>query len=152
MPYALCPSFVLRPLPLGDSVTNPSTTESTTLFWLENAVKITRVETMSVVVPVREGAWHSAEYVPEGYTYGGAWIRLHWPEFPIVLLKLHTDEGLVGLGEVPKGISEADVQRPAQFFEGRDLWSFNLQELPLETMLVRSFLDLLPATKWRSST
>jgi muconate cycloisomerase len=35
---------------------------------------------------------------------------------------------------VPKGIPEETVRRAAAFFEGRDLWSFNLQELPLETM------------------
>lgn len=97
-------------------------------------MKIIRVETFSVVVPLHEGAWHSAEFVPEGYAFGGQWIQLHWPEFPSVLLKLHTDEGLVGFGEVPKGVPEAMVRQPAQFFEGRDLWSFNLQELPLETM------------------
>ncbi len=97
-------------------------------------MKITRVETVVVIVPVHEGAWHSSEFVPEGYTYGGQWVRLHWPEFPSVLLKLHTDEGLVGFGEVPKGVPEAMVRQAAPFFEGRDLWSFNLQELPLETM------------------
>lgn len=97
-------------------------------------MKITRVETVSVVVPVHEGAWHSAEFVPEGYSYGGQWVRLHWPEFPIVILKLHTDDGLIGLGEVAKGVPEATVLGQASFFEGRDLWSFNLQELPLETM------------------
>jgi len=97
-------------------------------------MKITRIETIVVQVPVHDGAWHSAEFVPEGYTYGGQWVRTHWPEFPIVMLKLHTDEGLVGLGEVSKGTPEADVRRAAQFFEGCDLWSFNLQELPLQTM------------------
>jgi muconate cycloisomerase len=97
-------------------------------------MKITRVETITVVVPLHEGSWHSDEFVPEGYTYGGQWVRLHWPEYPNVLIKLHTDEGLVGLGEVPKGVTEPTVRRVAQFFEGRDLWSFNLQELPLETM------------------
>lgn len=97
-------------------------------------MKITRVETIAVSVPLHEGSWHSAQYVPEGYTYGGTWIRLHWPEFPIVLIKLHTDEGLVGLGEVPKGIPEETVRGAAQFIEGRELASFNLQELPLETM------------------
>ena len=97
-------------------------------------MKITRVETFAVIVPLHEGAWHSAEFVPEGYAYGGQWMRLHWPEFPSVILKLHTDEGLVGLGEVPKGVPEATVRQSAPFFEGRDLWSFNLQELPLETM------------------
>jgi muconate cycloisomerase len=97
-------------------------------------MKITSVETITVVVPVHDGAWHSAEFVPEGYRFGGQWIRLHWPEFPIVIIKLHTDEGLVGLGEVSKGIPEADVRAAAPFFEGQDLWSFNLQDLPLETM------------------
>src|SRR5438309_2107097 len=97
-------------------------------------MKITRVETVSVVVPLHEGAWHSAEFVPEGYQYGGQWIRLHWPEFPIVILQLHTDEGLIGLGEVAKGVPEDAIRKATTFFEGRDLWSFNLQELPLETM------------------
>lgn len=95
-------------------------------------MKITRIETVSVVVPIREGTWHSPEYDPETYFHGGAEISLHWPDFPIVLLRIHTDEGLVGLGEVPKGVSESEVRRPAKYFEGRDLWSFNLQELPFE--------------------
>ncbi|CAN5781833.1 enolase C-terminal domain-like protein [soil metagenome] len=95
---------------------------------------ITTVETNTVVVPIHDGTWHSPELNPEGYSYGGTWIQLHWPEFPIVLLKLHTDDGLVGLGEVPKGIPESTVRQAAQFFEGHDLWDFNLQELPLETM------------------
>ena len=52
----------------------------------------------------------------------------------MLLIKLHTDEGLVGLGEVAKGIPEATVRAQASFFEGQELESFNLQELPLETM------------------
>lgn len=95
-------------------------------------MKITRVETTTVVVPLHPGSWHSPIHDPEGYTYGGRWVRLHWPEFPIVILQLHTDEGLIGLGEVPKGMPEATVRAAASFFEGQDLWSFNLQELPLE--------------------
>ena len=98
------------------------------------AITITRVETFTVVVPLHDGSWHSAEFVPEGYHYGGAFVRLHWPEFPIVLLRLQTDAGLSGLGEVPKGVPEATVRRYAEFFEGRALWSFNLQDLPIQTM------------------
>ncbi|HKG25321.1 MAG TPA: hypothetical protein VKB09_06710, partial [Thermomicrobiales bacterium] len=71
-------------------------------------MKIVRVETATVVVPLHEGSWHSQEFEPEGYTYGGTWVRLHWPEFPIVIIRLHTNEGIVGLGEVPKGIPAAD--------------------------------------------
>jgi muconate cycloisomerase len=97
-------------------------------------MKITRVETITVVVPLHEGSWHSPEFVPEGYSYGGQWIRLHWPEYPIVLLKLHTDEGLIGLGEVPKGTPAHEVMQAAHFFENVKLDAINLQELPLETM------------------
>ncbi len=97
-------------------------------------MKITRVATVTVVVPLHEGSWHSPEFVPEGYSYGGRWVRLHWPEYPIVLLKLHTDEGLVGLGEVPKGTAAEVVMRAAPFFENVELDAINLQELPLETM------------------
>ena len=39
-------------------------------------MKITRVETYTVVVPLHEGSWHSKEFVPEGYDYGGQWVRL----------------------------------------------------------------------------
>lgn len=95
-------------------------------------MKITRVETISVVVPIRSGTWHSPEYDPETYVHGGSEISLHWPDFPIVLLRIHTDDGLVGLGEVPKGVSETEVRRPAPLYEGRDLFSFNLQELPFD--------------------
>ena len=97
-------------------------------------MKITRVETITVVVPLHPGSWHSPEFEPEGYTYGGRWVRLHWPEYPIVLIKLHTDEGLVGLGEVPKGTTAATVMQAAEFFVGLELAQINLQELPLETM------------------
>lgn len=97
-------------------------------------MKISKVETISVVVPVREGAWHSPELDQDGASYGGRWVRMYWPEFPIVILRLHTDEGLIGLGEVAKGVPEATVRAAAEAFEGRDLWSFNLQEMPLETI------------------
>ena len=50
-------------------------------------MKITRVETLTVIVPLHEGAWHSPQYNPEGYVYGGTWVRLHWPDFPIVLIR-----------------------------------------------------------------
>jgi muconate cycloisomerase len=95
-------------------------------------MKITHVETVSVVVPLHAGSWHSADYEPEGKTIGGAWFRQRWEEFPIVILRVHTDEGLVGLGEAPKGTPEEAVRRYASAFEGRELASFNLQDLPMD--------------------
>lgn len=97
-------------------------------------MKITEVETIKVQVPLHEGSWHSAEFDPEGYFYGGQWVNLHWPDFRIVLLQLRTDQGVVGLGEAPKGIAEAQVQQYRSLFEGQSIWNFNLQDLPFETM------------------
>ncbi len=96
-------------------------------------MKITRVETTTVSVPIHPGSWHSPEYEPEGYTSGGTWVRHHWPDVPIVVMRLQTDEGLVGLGEVPRGVPAEQVLEMAPLFEGRELWWFNLQELPINT-------------------
>ena len=74
-------------------------------------MKITRVEIFTVVVPLHEGSWHSREFVPEGYVYGGQWARLH------------TDKGRVGLGEAPRGLPEAAIRREAQCFKrSRKSW------------------------------
>jgi muconate cycloisomerase len=99
-------------------------------------MKITQVETITVRVPIHEGSWHSPEFDPEGYYYGGQWVELHWPGFPIVLIQVHTDGGLTGLGEAPKGVGAAQVQQFSEFFVGRSIWDFNLQDLPFETMWV----------------
>lgn len=93
-------------------------------------MKITRLQTDTVVVPLHRGAWHSPSLIE---SRADSWEHLHWPERPIVLLRLHTDAGLVGLGEIPRGVSAATVEHTAGFLVGQDLWSFNLQDIPLET-------------------
>jgi muconate cycloisomerase len=92
-------------------------------------MKITRIETLTVVVPLHPGAWDSVVGVD---TAGDIWEHRHWTERPIVLLRLHTDEGLSGLGEVPRGVSARDVEQAAAFVVGHDLWDLNLQSPPLE--------------------
>jgi muconate cycloisomerase len=92
-------------------------------------MKIVRIETFTVVVPLHPGSWDSESGIDVD---GESWEHLHWPERPLVLLRLHTDEGLTGLGEVPRGVSASTVEQAAAFMVGRDLWSFNLQSLPLE--------------------
>jgi L-alanine-DL-glutamate epimerase-like enolase superfamily enzyme len=95
-------------------------------------MKITHIETVSVLVPLHPGSWHSAEYEPEGKSIGGHWFRQRWEEFSIVVLRMHTDAGLIGLGEAPKGVSEVAIRNLAPAFEGRELTSFNLQDLPMD--------------------
>ncbi|MEM3047471.1 MAG: mandelate racemase/muconate lactonizing enzyme family protein [Candidatus Bathyarchaeia archaeon] len=55
-------------------------------------MQIVRVETAVVRVPVHPGSWNSPEYGPP-----------EWDELPIVLVRLTTDEGIVGIGETRGG-------------------------------------------------
>jgi L-alanine-DL-glutamate epimerase-like enolase superfamily enzyme len=91
-------------------------------------LKLTRIETFTVVVPLHEGAWHSA-----GINHAGdSWEHGHWPERQCVLFQLHTDEGLVGVGEVSRGVSALEVEQGAASLIGRELWDINLQSLALD--------------------
>jgi muconate cycloisomerase len=82
-------------------------------------MKITRIETFKVVVPLKSHAWNSPEFGPD-----------IWDQRPIVLMKVHTDTGIVGLGEMGKGKPEEAVHRDASSFIGRTPLEFNLQDLP----------------------
>jgi muconate cycloisomerase len=92
-------------------------------------MKITRIETFTVVVPLHPGAWHSKSDVDPT---DESWEHWRWPDRPIVLLRLHTDDGLTGLGEVPRGVTASTVEQTTASLIGQDLWSLNLQALPLE--------------------
>jgi muconate cycloisomerase len=94
-------------------------------------MKITQVETFTVVVPLHEGSWHSLEFDPDRYYVGGTSVPSPWPAVPIVVLRLQTDEGPVGLGEVTRGVPASAVHDVAHLFVGRELASFNLQDLPM---------------------
>ena len=85
-------------------------------------MKITKIETFRVRVPLHPVSWHSADI--DGL--GGAW----W-DFPIVLLRMTTDSGLSGLGEAPKGLPEGAIRRYAPLFCGRNPFEMNWQQLPI---------------------
>ncbi|MBM3264034.1 MAG: hypothetical protein FJY97_11500 [candidate division Zixibacteria bacterium] len=83
------------------------------------AMKITRIETWKVVVPLKAGAWNSPEFGPD-----------IWDQRPIVLMRVHTDTGIAGLGELVKGKPEEAVLQDAPSYVGRSPLEFNLQDLP----------------------
>jgi muconate cycloisomerase len=83
-------------------------------------MRITDLRLYTVRVPTHPGAWHSPEYGPPG-----------WDEPPIIILTLHTDAGLVGLGEVQRGVPEATVLQYAPQVLGIDPLAVNLQALPI---------------------
>lgn len=82
-------------------------------------MKITRVDTFRVTVPLKPGAWNSPEFGPD-----------IWDQRPIVLMKVYTDAGIVGLGELGKGKPEEAVRQDAPSYIGRSPLEFNLQDLP----------------------
>jgi muconate cycloisomerase len=93
-----------------------------------NGLKITRVEIIPVVVPFKQLMdTYNAKIVDEErglYPVG---------RMPIQIIKLHTDEGLVGLGEAYRGLPEWAIERSASMLIGKDLFEMNLQK-PITTM------------------
>jgi muconate cycloisomerase len=95
-------------------------------------MKITRIDTYTVVVPVHPGSWHSPAHEPEAYVRGGVVVNMEWPKVPTVILRVHTDAGLIGLGEAHRGIGEAAVRAWEPYLIGHDVEEFILQDLPMQ--------------------
>ncbi|MBS7610088.1 mandelate racemase/muconate lactonizing enzyme family protein [Candidatus Bathyarchaeota archaeon] len=66
---------------------------------------------------------------------------------PKIIIKVHTDEGIVGIGESYRGISEENVQRASQILIGRDPFEMNFQELGmpygLDHLFEQAILDIV---------
>lgn len=83
------------------------------------SIKIESLETFKVVVPLKPGTVYSED---------AAFLEPFWrdfqkgnPEMPKIIIKLHADNGLVGIGETFRGAPEASVLRNGQFLIGRNI-------------------------------
>lgn len=65
-------------------------------------VRITRITAYETVVPCHPGSENSPEY--------GSFIGHDWTQMPICLLEAEMDDGLIGLGEVVRGTSLAELE------------------------------------------
>ena len=83
-------------------------------------MKITEVQTFTVRVPTVPGSWHSPEFGDPG-----------WDDETAVIVRFLTDEGLVGVGEVPRTIPEVTVRKYVPQVIGCDPLDLNLQSLPI---------------------
>lgn len=83
-------------------------------------MKITHVETFTVVVPALPGSWHSPEFGPP-----------EWDMVPATLIQVQTDAGIKGLGEAMRGIPAQTVLAYAANLIGKDPLALNLQALPI---------------------
>jgi L-alanine-DL-glutamate epimerase-like enolase superfamily enzyme len=81
---------------------------------------ITRILATEVCVPFRSGWTDSPQYGTSSWKTFSKWI-----------LEIQTADGLSGLGETPRGIGRAAVERIARHLTGRDVRSINLSQIML---------------------
>ena len=87
------------------------------------SIKIERVETFKVVVPLKPGTVYSADATDlEPF-----WIDFQKgnPEAPKVIIKLYADNGLIGIGETARGVPEGSVSKSGNFLIGRNILDLN---------------------------
>jgi len=86
-------------------------------------LKITKIELFKVVVPMQDDIINSPEFGPDALT--------EFPSIPKFMLKVHTDSGIVGIGETERGLMDDVVHRNADFLTGKNILDFNLTRLEL---------------------
>jgi muconate cycloisomerase len=83
-------------------------------------MKITKIHGYEVVVPTHPGRVTSASYGPAVFD-----------EAPKIIIEVHTDTGLIGLGEAYRGSGEAGLRSAFGRLAGVDLTAVCIQEPPV---------------------
>lgn len=83
-------------------------------------MQITHINHYVVVVPMQPGTVHSPQ-----------WGKPEFDEVPKFILKVHTDEGIVGIGETYRGVTRAEVQACADTLMGVNPLRLPLSNLPI---------------------
>lgn len=86
-------------------------------------LKITRIEMFPVAVPMQDDIINSPEFSPDALS--------EFPGIPKFILKVHTDSGIVGIGETSRGLRAAPLRRNIEFLQGRNILDLNLSRLGL---------------------
>mgnify|MGYP004702213437 CR=1 FL=1 len=87
----------------------------------QERLTITRVDLFRVVVPMKADSTTDPETAESS----------RFDLVPKIILKVHTDSGIVGIGETGRGEDYAAVERNAAFLRGKNLFDFNLTRLDL---------------------
>ena len=97
-------------------------------------LKITKVEIFQVVVPIQDDIINSPEFNPDGLS--------EFPKGPKVIVKLHTDSGLVGIGETSRNVAKEGAIENARDLEGQDVLDLNLPRLELPDRATRTGFEM----------
>jgi muconate cycloisomerase len=71
------------------------------------------------------------QHMQPGTINGPEYEELRWDEVPKYLVRLHTDGGVTGIGETPRGLAEEALVAGAQALLGKDLLALDLAQLPV---------------------
>jgi muconate cycloisomerase len=86
-------------------------------------LQVAKTELFKVVVPMQDDIINSPEFGPDALT--------EFPSLPKFIIKLHTDSGIVGIGETSRDLKDEEVRRNAGFLRGKNLFDLNLTRLGL---------------------
>lgn len=93
------------------------------------SIKISRVETFKVVVPMKPGSVLSddaADLEPFWHDF-----QKGNPEAPKFIIKLFSDDGLVGIGETSRGVEDAAIAKNAGFLGGHNILGLDFTDSSL---------------------
>ncbi|MBS1824721.1 MAG: mandelate racemase/muconate lactonizing enzyme family protein [Acidobacteria bacterium] len=97
-------------------------------------LKITRIEVFQVIVPVDPDIINSPEFGPDGLT--------EFPKGPKIILKIHTDSGLIGIGESSRTVPKESALQNAKYLEGQTALDLNLPRLKLPHPATRHAFEI----------
>jgi muconate cycloisomerase len=92
-------------------------------------MKITRIEAFRVCVPVRPGTVHSPEFEDSCHQFN--WQGRFFAEMPKFVYRVQTDEGITGIGESYREVSDGAVKNNIRALLGLDVMKVNLRALPI---------------------
>lgn len=90
------------------------------------SIKITRFESFKVVVPMKAGSVLSddaADLEPFWHDF-----QKGNPEAPKFIIKLFSDDGLIGIGETQRGVEGAAVSKNGNFLVGQNILELNFTD------------------------
>jgi muconate cycloisomerase len=72
---------------------------------------------------MQEDIINSPEFSPDALT--------EFPSIPKYIIKLHTDSGILGIGETHRGVEDSSMRRNADFVQGKNVFDLDLPRLNL---------------------
>ena len=128
------PGFSRRSFLAGVAGTAGLATLPTACAGGSERLKITKIEIFQVVSPMQDDIINSPEFNPDALS--------EFPKGPKVIIKLHTDSGLVGVGETSRNVKKEEAQRNAAALTGKNLLDLNLPRLDLPDRSTQSAFEM----------